>query len=383
MPRVVRSFKSPVKPKSPRPKAIDSSDDEESQRHGDASSNGSQSEGEEDCIAVSGRGEGSIRPVVRSSRGRHETTRTTEALDVIEDNIPLIVGILRKLGKINRFVLYSVVLMILMSLLSCSMVGIVLRITDDEPERGGPLKIPEIGVHHETHVVKQVSQKPEKSQKPQKVKDAPKPHKPDLQKDQQHLLDSLGVEYGVPGVQKRKNSLPGWAKHPEIARGERALFLGSDIVYSSCVANFCVRNGVQLGECRVDSDFLHGRAGQITVKEHTFAKGIVMHAPGAAAFTLKKKYDTFKTCLGFSQDKLHPGCGIEQGEARFRVLGDSKVLYHWSFLRASADQNCISVSVKGVKTLRLETGINGKCDACGYATWISPQLTAKQQKLWR
>ncbi len=109
-------------------------------------------------------------------------------------------------------------------------------------------------------------------------------------------------------------------------------------------------------------------------KGQAVAHSLLMHPPksGAAfaAYQLDGHYETFTTEAGLPDNlPQKPNSSVV-----FRVLGDGRELWKSGAIANPSQGEAISVSVRGVKQLRLETttGVdNGNC----HATWFNPRLS--------
>ena len=142
------------------------------------------------------------------------------------------------------------------------------------------------------------------------------------------------------------------------------MYLGSDISFLSCTRGW--------GNCTVDGDYNHG-PGQIEINGHIFEKGYVSHAPGKATFPLYGLLDKFSTCIGISKVTKNPKCGVTKGDARFRVLGDGKVLQAWMPKSSPEDPTCFEVDITDVNELILETHEH-KQKGCDLSTWADAKV---------
>ena len=92
------------------------------------------------------------------------------------------------------------------------------------------------------------------------------------------------------------------------------------------------------------------------------------HASGKATFRLDGLLDKFSTCIGISQHIDNPKCGVTKGDARFRVLGDGKVLEAWKRKSSPEDPTCFEVDITDVNELVLETHEHTQ-KGCDLSTW--------------
>ena len=115
--------------------------------------------------------------------------------------------------------------------------------------------------------------------------------------------------------------------------------------------------------------------GKIDINGFEYTRGIVHLAPGVIKFSLGSKYDRFSVCIGIS--KLHSDgrCGVNLGDARFRVLGDDGVLRNWKIKSSPQDPTCFGVVITDVNELILETDLNGSAD-CDLSTWADAKVAA-------
>ena len=143
--------------------------------------------------------------------------------------------------------------------------------------------------------------------------------------------------------------------------------MGSDIPFLSCTTGW--------QSCKIDGDYKHGE-GQVEISGVMYKKGIVAHAPGKATFWLDGLYDKLLTCIGISQLSSDLRCGVTTGDARFRVLGDDKVLKEWAVKSSPEVSTCFEVDIINVKELILETDLNGSRD-CDLSTWADAKVFKK------
>ena len=148
---------------------------------------------------------------------------------------------------------------------------------------------------------------------------------------------------------------------------EAAIYLGSDIPFSSCTTGFRF--------CKVDGDFKHGK-GQLEINGHMYQKGMVIHANGKARFNIGRKYFKLSSCIGISKYTGNAECGVTRGEAKFRVVGDNVVLRDWELKSSPGDPTCFDVDVTDVQELILEVDSNGSY-ACDMAAWADAKVIAK------
>ena len=127
------------------------------------------------------------------------------------------------------------------------------------------------------------------------------------------------------------------------------------------------------GKCLVDADFRNG-PGKIEINGNFFKKGIVAHARSVIKFSLDSKYDVFSSCIGISKsDNPKSTCGIDVGDARFRVWGDHMILQNWIVKGSPEDPTCIKVVITDVNELTLETDLNFSRE-CDFSTWADAKV---------
>ena len=115
--------------------------------------------------------------------------------------------------------------------------------------------------------------------------------------------------------------------------------------------------------------------GKIDINGNTYIKGIVAHAPSLIKFSLGSKYDRFSVCIGISKVHSNNRCGVNAGDARFRLWGDHVVLRNWEIKTSPQDPTCFNVVITDVNELTLETDSNFSGD-CDMSTWADAKVAA-------
>ena len=97
------------------------------------------------------------------------------------------------------------------------------------------------------------------------------------------------------------------------------------------------------------------------------------YASGKATFQLDGLLDKFSTCIGISQNMNNSKCGVTEGDVRFRVLGDGKVLQAWKPKSSPEDPTCFEVDTTDVIELVLETHEHTQ-KGCDFSTWADAKV---------
>ena len=84
----------------------------------------------------------------------------------------------------------------------------------------------------------------------------------------------------------------------------------------------------------------------------------------------------FSSCIGISKLDVDPRCGVNVGDARFRVKGDNDVLREWQVKGSPEDPTCFEIDITGIEKLELETDLNGTRD-CDISTWADAKILKK------
>lgn len=103
-----------------------------------------------------------------------------------------------------------------------------------------------------------------------------------------------------------------------------------------------------------------------------FADGLTVHANSRIELDLPSGWSTFSSKYGMSRG--------EPGSVEFVILGDGMELFHSKLIRTHFLHE-ISVDIRGLKKMVLETRDGGDGIACDHSTWIEPKLFRDPQPL--
>ena len=121
----------------------------------------------------------------------------------------------------------------------------------------------------------------------------------------------------------------------------------------------------------------------VTINEKSFESGIVTFAPTSMAFSLDKKYSSFKTCIGIDKnvDDGGPACDNTKEKMKFQVLGDGVILKmnekSWFTKNSEEDASCFEIEVGKVSVLELRSQYHSNLQQCGMAVWADAAVFRK------
>ena len=124
------------------------------------------------------------------------------------------------------------------------------------------------------------------------------------------------------------------------------------------------------GESPVRNKTISGRPMMVGGKE--FADGLTVHANSRIELELPSGWSTFSSKYGMPRG--------EPGSVAFVILGDGLELFHSKLIRTHFLHE-VSVDIRGLKTLVLETRDGGDGNACDHSTWIEPKLFRDPQPI--
>lgn len=99
-----------------------------------------------------------------------------------------------------------------------------------------------------------------------------------------------------------------------------------------------------------------------------YERGLFAHSPSIYSFLLNKKWKRFSAIIGL-RDYAH-----QQGSARFRLIGDGKVLYQSPALRLG-QQSRVDISVEHVNKIELRAEGTEGHNHNSWAIWLNPLLS--------
>ena len=121
----------------------------------------------------------------------------------------------------------------------------------------------------------------------------------------------------------------------------------------------------------------------VIINGKTFELGMVDFAPSSMKFTLEKKYNTFKACLGVAKKTEHDNanCRKEKEGIKFQVLGDGIPFKlngkNWLTKTFDIDPSCILVGVSNVSMLELRSQYQAHYHSCGAPIWADAAVFLK------
>jgi hypothetical protein len=126
------------------------------------------------------------------------------------------------------------------------------------------------------------------------------------------------------------------------------------------------------GALRVDRSVM---GKPLRIGDRQFAKGLGTHAPSEIVYSLHDEGQEFEAWVGVDA-ALGP---TNRGTVVFQVVGDDKKLFDSGVMRADTPAKRVSVSLTGVRTLKLVVTDAGDSKDSDHADWAEPVLFLKRQ----
>lgn len=108
----------------------------------------------------------------------------------------------------------------------------------------------------------------------------------------------------------------------------------------------------------------------LKIGSRLYARGIGVHAPSQASFTLDGQAQRFHAMVGINSDGHN-----EPGSAEFLVYGDRRLLWRSGILHGGDAAKEVEVSLAGLKTLRLELTDGGDGFNSDHGNWADATIT--------